>query len=128
MWTINKLDKKKIKLFENELEKKIGNNFMIYNPKIMIQKYYKNRLLDKHINLLGDYIMCHHPKFKELNKAESIYELILLKYQKVSFDENQPIKMVFGPIKISITFLSLFCILFMPATFIIPPSNTAICL
>ena len=37
MWTIIKLDKKKIKLFENELEKKIGNNFMIYNPKIMIQ-------------------------------------------------------------------------------------------
>ena len=30
--------------------------------------------------------------------------------------------------RISITFSSLFCILFMPATFIIPPSNTAICL
>ena len=46
-------------------------------------------------------------KFNELNKAESIYELILLKYQKVRFDENQPIKMVFGPIKISITFFKI---------------------
>ena len=80
MWTIIKLDKKKIKLFENELEKKIGNNFMIYNPKIMIQKYYKNRLLDKHINLLGDYIMCHHPKFKELNTVKSLRNLRGLKY------------------------------------------------
>ena len=80
MWTIIKLDKKKIKLFENELEKKIGNNFMIYNPKIMIQKYYKNRLLDKHINLLGDYIMCHHPKFKALNTVKSLRNLRGLKY------------------------------------------------
>lgn len=32
------------------------------------------------------------------------YQCILLKVQNVKYDENQPIKMVFGPIKISINY------------------------
>jgi hypothetical protein len=45
-------------------------------------------------------------KYIKLNKniSDETHDCIILKYQKVNYNENQPIKMVFGPIKITISF------------------------
>ena len=67
MWTIIKFDKKNLALLEQDLKKKLGDDLEIYIPKLRIQKYKKNKLVNKEIYLLGDYLFCFHKnlKFKE---------------------------------------------------------------
>lgn len=65
MWTVIKIDKKKLYGFREDLRKKFGNNFQIYYPKLTIQYYQKNKLKEKSVNLLGDYLFCFHVKFSD---------------------------------------------------------------
>ena len=44
MWTVIKFDKKKFNLLLSDLKKKYGDDVIIYRPKILIQKYNKNKL------------------------------------------------------------------------------------
>ena len=39
MWAVIKIEKKKLNFFTEDLKKKLGKNFIIYNPKVLIQKY-----------------------------------------------------------------------------------------
>lgn len=64
MWHIIKIDKKKFEFLKQDFKKKIGNDIIFYNPKFLVQKYKKNKLLSKEYSLLGDYIFCYHKKFK----------------------------------------------------------------
>ena len=59
----NKIDKKN-PILKGRFQEKIGNDIIFYNPKFLVQKYKKNKLLSKEYNLLGDYIFCYHKKFK----------------------------------------------------------------
>ena len=52
MWTIIKSNKKKINFLKNDLTKNLGNDFIIYNPKILVEKYKKNKLIKKEFDLL----------------------------------------------------------------------------
>ena len=52
MWTIIKVDLKNLEFLKKELKKKIGNDVKIYSPKFLIQKYKKNKLIGKELNLL----------------------------------------------------------------------------
>ena len=65
MWTILKIDKKKVKLLEEDLSKKFGKNFKIYNPKVIVERYSLNKLVKKEISVLGDYLFCHHKDFNK---------------------------------------------------------------
>ena len=60
MWTIIKSNKKKINFLKNDLTKNLGNDFIIYNPKILVEKYKKNKLIKKEFDLLGDYLFSFH--------------------------------------------------------------------
>ena len=63
MWAIIKFDKKKIQLLKEDFIKKTGEDFTFYRPKILINRYKKNKLLKKEVYLLGDYLFCFHKKF-----------------------------------------------------------------
>ena len=89
MWTIIKLDHKKINLLKEDLRKKIGSQYKIYNPKLIIQKYNKNKLLNKEVNLLGDYIFCYHSKFCENSTLNNLKYLRGLKYFLDGFVSSQ---------------------------------------
>ena len=65
MWTIIKIDKNKFEFFKSELKKKFSTNTQIYFPKALIQKFNKNKLIKKEINLLGDYIFCFNSEFSK---------------------------------------------------------------
>ena len=56
MWAIIKVDLKKLSLFNEDLKKKLGSEFKIYVPKIKIQMYKKNKLINKNIPLFGNYV------------------------------------------------------------------------
>ena len=69
MWAIIKYDKRKTFFLEQDFKKRLGEGFKFYSPKILIQKYNKNKLIKKEFDILGDYMFCYH---KDLNKIGMI--------------------------------------------------------
>jgi len=89
MWTIIKFDKKKIHLLKEDLRKKLGSEYVIYRPKMLIQRYRRNKLVNKEIYLLGDYLFCFHTNFKEESTLNQLKFLRGLKYFLSGFAECQ---------------------------------------
>ena len=75
MWTIVKLESKKINLFKEDLNKKLDSNYKIYKPQLLIQKYVKNKLSNNIVNLLGNYVFCYHKKFEDVNTINYLKNL-----------------------------------------------------
>lgn len=65
MWTVLKFDKNNLRLLVKEFNRKLGNDFKVYVPKIKIQKFKNNKLIDKEFYLLGDYMFFFHKNLKE---------------------------------------------------------------
>ena len=65
MWVVVKFDKKNFHLLKGDFKKKIGTSYIIYRPKILIQKYKNNKLINKEIDILGDYLFCFHKNFNK---------------------------------------------------------------
>jgi len=80
MWTIVKFDKKKINLLKEDLRKKIGGDYKIYIPKILVKRFTKDKLVNKEVNLLGDYMFCFNEKFKNKNDLNQYNNLRGIKY------------------------------------------------
>jgi len=80
MWAIIKVDLKKLSLFNEDLKKKLGSEFKIYVPKIKIQMYKKNKLINKNIPLLGNYVFFFHKEFNNLKIIDSLKFTRGLKY------------------------------------------------
>ena len=80
MWVILKVDNKKIDLLKKDFEKKTGQNFIFYKPKLKISKYINNKLVSKKIDLLGDYIFCYNKYFNQKKIIESLKFSVGLKY------------------------------------------------
>ena len=57
MWTILKFDKKNPSLLKENLIKKLGKDLKLYHPKILVQKYKNNKLINKEFDLLGLYFL-----------------------------------------------------------------------
>ena len=89
MWTVIKFDKKNIHIFEEDLKRKLGNNFEIYYPKLTIQKYQKQKLKQKNINLLGDYLFCFHSKFQNERNISQLKFIRGVKYFLNGFRQSQ---------------------------------------
>ena len=88
MWTVLKFDKKNLALLKKDLSRKLGKDFKIYIPKLRIQKYKNNKLVNKDINLLGDYLFCHHKKLESKNTLNSLRFVVGLKYFLDGFIES----------------------------------------
>ena len=80
MWTIIKIDNKKFELLKSDFEKKTGEKFTFYKPKLKISKYLNNKLISKEMNLLGNYIFCYSKLFKEKKTINLLKFSIGLKY------------------------------------------------
>ncbi len=89
MWTILKLDKKKIAFLKDDFKKKLGKDFVIYSPKILIDKFKKNKIVNSEFNLLGDYIFCYHKEFKNPTIINTIKFSRGLKYILDGFVSSQ---------------------------------------
>ena len=89
MWAILKFKKKEFYVLKNNLKEKLGDNFLIYRPKLLIQNYKKNVLIDKHIDIMGEYLFLFH---KDLNDEKIIRDLNFtkgLKYILQNFSYSQ---------------------------------------
>ncbi len=89
MWTVLKFDKKNLALLKEDLTKKLGKDFKIYIPKLRIQKYKNNKLINKEFNLLGDYLFCFHKSLEYKKTINSLRFTRGLKYFLEGFIESQ---------------------------------------
>ena len=60
MWAVLKFNQNELSLFEREVQNIFGNDYKIYLPKILIEKYKNKRLIKKEFCILGDYLFFFH--------------------------------------------------------------------
>ena len=89
MWAVIKFDKKKLNLMISDLKKKCGKDIIIYQPKILVQNFKKNKLIFREHNVLGDYIFCFHKNFTKKKDIDNLNFLRGLKYFLNGFKEFQ---------------------------------------
>ena len=89
MWAVIKFDRKNFHLLKEDFLKKIGKEFIIYRPKILIQKYKNNKLINKEVDLLGDYLFCFHKNFCKKSTINQLKFSRGLKYFLDGFTELQ---------------------------------------
>ena len=80
MWVILKIDKKKLNILKKEFSKKLDEKIIFYQPKIKIEKYIKNKLENKVVNILGDYIFCYHKVLEDQKIIDRLKYCIGVKY------------------------------------------------
>ena len=89
MWIIVKFDKKNLEFLKRDFRKKLKEDLTIYIPKVVVQKYKNNQLINKEFNLLDDYLFCFH---KDFENSETINKLKFsrgLKYFLGGFVQTQ---------------------------------------
>ena len=89
MWAVIKFDKKNFHILKEYFQKKIGKDCVIYRPKILIQKYKNNKLINKEIDILGDYLFCFHKNFSKKSTINQLKFSRGLKYFLDGFIEFQ---------------------------------------
>ena len=89
MWAVIKFDAKNFNFFKRELKAKLSCNHVLYCPKLLIQKYKNNKLINKEIALLGNYIFCYHNKFYDHKIICELKYLRGIKYFLNGFLNNQ---------------------------------------
>ena len=89
MWAVIKFDRKNFHLLKEDFLKKIGKEFIIYKPKILVQKYKNNKLINKEVDLLGDYLFCFHKNFCKKSTINQLKFSRGLKYFLDGFIELQ---------------------------------------
>ena len=89
MWTVLKFDKKKLNLLKQDFLKNLGQDCEFYIPKLILQKYSKNKLIQKEFNLLGDYLFCFHKNLDKINTQNQLKFCRGLKYFLNGYNESQ---------------------------------------
>ena len=89
MWTVLKFDRNCLEFMISDLKKKLGDDFEIYCPKILIQSYKNNKLINKEHNILGDYIFCFHKSFEKSSSLETLRFTKGLKYFLGGYKKTQ---------------------------------------
>ena len=89
MWTVLKFDRKKFSLLKEDFKKRLGEELILYTPRLRVQKFSKNKLINKDLNLLGDYLFCFHKNLKETGVINSLKFTRGLKYFLDGYIDSQ---------------------------------------
>ena len=89
MWSVIKIDRKKINFFKKEFKKKLGGNCEFYTPRLDIESFKNNKKISKQINLLGDYIFCFNQNFENKDLIRHLKNTKGLKYFLNGFSNAQ---------------------------------------
>ena len=80
MWVVIKYKKNEFSFLKNGLKKTLGELPIIFRPKIKYQKFIRNKFHFIENDILGDYIICYHEKFKNSKILSLLTNLKGLKY------------------------------------------------
>tara|TARA_A100001011_G_C14252247_1_gene818428 strand:+ start:1115 stop:1612 length:498 start_codon:yes stop_codon:yes gene_type:complete len=80
MWLVAKYKKKELSLLKKNLSEKLGEEIKFYHPKIKIQKFKNNKLIEIKKSILEDYIFFYHESFKNDRLLLNLRNIRGLKY------------------------------------------------
>ena len=89
MWTIIKVDKKKLGFLKSDFTKILGNGMEIYSPTFLVEKVEKNKSIKKKFKLFGDYFFCYHKNLSDIGTINSLRFTRGLKYFLNGFQSSQ---------------------------------------
>ncbi len=89
MWTIVKVDKRKIDFLMKEFKEKLGNDVKFYMPKLRLKKFFKKKFFFRESLMLGDYLLCFHKDFSKKSVLSSLKYCRGLKYFLYDFLRSQ---------------------------------------
>ena len=89
MWIVAKIKIKNLNTFKKSLTEKMGKDIQFYCPKIKYQKYFNGKVKKIETFILGNYIFCHHIKFKKDSTISEIKYLKGLIYFLNGSNQNQ---------------------------------------
>lgn len=89
MWIVLKYNKKEINFLKEDLKKILGELPIIVIPKFRYQKIIRNKIKLIENEVLGDYLICYHKKFKNSNSLLPIQNIKGLKYFLPNFTSSQ---------------------------------------
>ena len=89
MWIVLKYKKKKFSFLKQDFKKILGDLPLIFRPKFKYQKLVKNKLKLLEKDILDDYLICYHEKFKNINILAILKSLRGLKYFLADSKVNQ---------------------------------------
>ena len=89
MWVVLKYNKNEFSFLQQDLNKALGNKPEIFIPKFRYQKLVRNKLKFSEKNILDDYLICYHEKFKSLSVLTILKNLRGLKYFLTNSITNQ---------------------------------------
>ena len=89
MWAVAKIKIKNLNTFKKSLTEKMGKDIQFYCPKIKYQKYFNGKVKKIETFILGNYIFCHHIKFKKDSTISEIKYLKGLIYFLNGSNQNQ---------------------------------------
>ena len=89
MWTIIKIDSKKISTLKKEFFEKIGKDVKFYSPKLKLKRYINSKICIRENYLLGNYLLCFHEEFKKKTVLTSLQYCKGLKYFLKNFNSSQ---------------------------------------
>ena len=89
MWTIIKIDRKKISFLKKEFFEKVGKDVKFYSPKLKLKRYIKSKICIRENYLLGNYLLCFHEEFKKNSVLTSLQYCKGLKYFLKNFHSSQ---------------------------------------
>ena len=65
MWTIVKINSKRISELKKYFKRKLGDEVKFYQPKYKVEKFKNNKIINYEKSLFGDYLFCYHDKFRK---------------------------------------------------------------
>ena len=89
MWVVIKTENNCGGIIKNSMEANLGEKITFYTPKIKIQKFKKNKIILKKINLLGNYMFCYNEKFADTKILDHLKFTRGLKYFLNGFQNTQ---------------------------------------
>ncbi len=89
MWIVAKIKIKNLNTFKKSLTEKMGKDIQFYCQKIKYQKYFNGKVKKIETFILGNYIFCHHIKFKKDSTISEIKYLKGLIYFLNGSNQNQ---------------------------------------
>ena len=89
MWVVAKYKPKELEILKQSFSKIIGDMPEFYIPKIKQAYYINNKLKILKKNILSNYIICKHDKFKNLKFLNALNNSRGLIYLLKHYDSNQ---------------------------------------
>ena len=80
MWIVSKYKRKEFDLLKQDFRKILGDLPLFFRPKYEYQKLVKNKVRFLEKDILDDYLICYHDKFKNINMLTILKNSRGLKY------------------------------------------------